>query len=93
MGLFCWTKAFLNLIYFSLIRVFNLVLIPKISKVGMDFKPPKDHSDGSLSMTKLLLGPFVAQQDGGEAKQASRWQARSTIVKVPTFAGAHSSAV
>lgn len=49
--------------------MFNLVFTPKMGKLGIDFK---DHSDGSLSMTKLLLGPFVAQQDGGEAKEASR---------------------
>lgn len=86
------TKAFLNIIYCSLIRMFNLfnlcnVLNPKISKLEINFKQPKDHSEGSLSMTKLFLGPFVVQQDGGEAKEASR---RQTWSMIATFASAHS---
>lgn len=54
--------------------MFNLVLIPKIGlkSILSDQKSTVMDGDGWLSMAKLFLGPFVAQQDGGEVKEASR---------------------
>lgn len=70
--IFDLTKAFLHSLLLINSNVLSFILIPKIGKLEIDFKRPKDPPDGSLSMTKLFLGPFVAQQDGGEAKEASR---------------------